>query len=74
MQYPFGYILSFPSKRHLFRGELELYEKSVPNLKRQINNMLPEDQDMHRILARLREAALNKNTINKLRCTILNIV
>lgn len=59
LQYPFGYILSFPSKQHLFRGELELYEKSVPNLNRQIDHMLPEDQDMYRILARLREAAFS---------------
>lgn len=57
LQYPFGYILSFPSKRHLFRGEVEIYDKSIPNLNREIHNMPPEDQDMYRILARLREAA-----------------
>ena len=50
LQYPFGYILSFPSKKHLFRGELERYEKSIPNLNRQIDKMNPDDQEMYRII------------------------
>ncbi len=34
VQYPFGYICTFPSRRHLFRGERQDYSRSEVSLTR----------------------------------------
>lgn len=52
--FPYGDIITFPSKRHLFRGERKQYPKSTPSLNREIENRPPRDQELYRVIANMR--------------------
>ena len=52
---PYGMdVLSFPSTRHLFRGENQLFERSIPSLNRKIYNKSEFEKLMWSALAFLR--------------------
>lgn len=49
-------IITFPSRRHLFRGEIQTYEKSVPSLNRLIGDGMDlKQQELIRVIAHLRK-------------------
>lgn len=53
--YPFGLrIITFPSRRHLFRGENQVFEKSLPSLNRRLQGKSKIDKVMIKALADLR--------------------
>lgn len=54
---PFGpRIITFPSKRQLFRGELQNYHRSVPSLNRMLNDGMDEkEKELIRVIAHLRK-------------------
>lgn len=54
VQYPFGRIITFPAKRHLFRGENQIYEESVPSLNRKIKGLAPVNQELYRAVSNMR--------------------
>lgn len=54
---PFGLrIITFPSKRQLFRGEVQNYHRSVPSLNRILNDCMDEkEKELNRVIAHLRK-------------------
>ena len=54
VSFPYGDIITFPSKRHLFRGERKQYPRSVPSLNREIENRSPRYQELYRVIANMR--------------------
>ena len=54
---PFGLrIISFPSKRQLFRGEIQNFHHSLPSLNRIINNVTDEkEKELLRVIAYMRK-------------------
>lgn len=57
IQMPYGpYIITFPSKIHLFRGEIQNYHNSLPSLNRLVNNFADEkEKELNRAIAYLRK-------------------
>lgn len=54
IQFPYGHVITFPSKRHFFRGEKQIYQESVPSLNRKIDKMSPYNQELYRSVANMR--------------------
>ena len=54
---PYGLrIITFPSKRQLFRGEIQNYHRSIPSLNRILTDCMDEkEKEMNRIIAHLRK-------------------
>lgn len=53
--FPFGLrIITFPSRKHLFRGENQIFEKSIPSLNRKLQGKPEKDRVMWKALADLR--------------------
>lgn len=54
---PYGLrIITFPSKRQLFRGEIQNYHRSVPSLNRILTDCMDEkEKELNRIIAHLRK-------------------
>lgn len=57
VHFPYGLrIITFPSKRHLFRGENKKHAATVPSLNRAIDGMQdPREKELHRVIAYLRK-------------------
>jgi len=57
IQMPFGLrIITFPSKRQLFRGEIQNYHRSVPSLNRILKDCKDEkEKEINRVIAHLRK-------------------
>lgn len=57
VQMPYGLrIITFPSKRQLFRGEIQNYHKSVPSLNRILRSVSDlRDREIIRVIAHLRK-------------------
>lgn len=54
-RYPFNIsTITFPSRRHLFRGEPQIYERSVPSLNRKLYGKTKYEKMMWKALADLR--------------------
>lgn len=55
-RYPYGDMITFPSRRHLFRGEAQQYAYSLPSLNRAIKrrNLSPPDEELYRAVAYMR--------------------
>lgn len=54
-KYPFNIsTITFPSRRHLFRGEPQIYERSVPSLNRKLYGKTKYEKMMWKALADLR--------------------
>ena len=54
VDFPFGDILTFASKRHFFRGERKKHSISIPSLNRRIYNMNAQEQELWRIISNMR--------------------
>lgn len=56
-QMPYGlHIITFPSKGHLFRGEIQNYHKSIPSLNRMLKDgMSNKEKELIRVIAHLRK-------------------
>lgn len=54
---PWGkYIITFPSKRHLFRGEIQNFHRSLPSLNRILKDSMDEkEKELLRVIAHLRK-------------------
>lgn len=54
---PYGpRIITFPSKRQLFRGEVQNFHRSVPSLNRILNDGMDEqEKELNRVIAHLRK-------------------
>ena len=54
---PYGLrIITFPSKRQLFRGEIQNYHRSIPSLNRILTDCMDEkEKELNRIIAHLRK-------------------
>ena len=54
---PFGLrIITFPSKRQLFRGEVQNYHRSIPSLNRILKDFMDEkEKELNRVIAHLRK-------------------
>lgn len=54
---PYGLrIITFPSKRHLFRGEIQDFHRSLPSLNRMLSNGMDErEKELVRVIAHLRK-------------------
>lgn len=54
--FPYGDIITFPSRRHLFRGESQQYVRSLPSLNRAIERrkLAPWDAELYRAVAYMR--------------------
>ncbi|WP_270463055.1 FRG domain-containing protein [Bifidobacterium pseudocatenulatum] len=57
IQMPYGlHIITFPSKGHLFRGEIQNYHKSIPSLNRMLKDgMSNKEKELIRVIAHLRK-------------------
>ncbi|MFV0362243.1 MAG: hypothetical protein ACK5LL_04015 [Suipraeoptans sp.] len=57
IQMPFGpRIITFPSKRQLFRGEIQNYHRSIPSLNRILTDCIDEkEKELIRVIAHLRK-------------------
>lgn len=57
IQMPFGLrIITFPSKRQLFRGEVQNYHRSLPSLNRILNDCTDEkEKELNRVIAHLKK-------------------
>lgn len=57
IHFPYGpRIITFPSKRHLFRGENRQYTATVPSLNRTIDQVEdPREKELYRVVAYLRK-------------------
>lgn len=55
--FPYGLrIITFPSKRHLFRGENRKYAATVPSLNRAIDGLQdPREKELYRVVSYLRK-------------------
>lgn len=52
---PFGIrVLTFNSTRHFYRGENELFPRSVPSLNRKIDNLNEKNKELYRAISNLR--------------------
>ena len=50
------HIITFPSKGHLFRGEIQNYHKSIPSLNRMLKDgMSNKEKELIRVIAHLRK-------------------
>ena len=59
--FPFGQkMITFDSTRHFFRGEKQIYAKSIPTLNRKLDNKSIEDQELYRAIANLRIEAFSR--------------
>jgi hypothetical protein len=55
VRFPYGLsTITFPSRRHLFRGENQVFERSLPTLNRQLREKSPQEKVMWKALADLR--------------------
>ena len=54
MQYPFGYIVTFPSRRHLFRGEVKRYPHTESSLSRTTRGMDTFNRELSHVLSNMR--------------------
>lgn len=53
--YPFGErIITFPSKRHFFRGENQVYAESLPSLRRKVKGMDARSRELYHCVANMR--------------------
>ena len=57
VQYPYGLrAITFPSKRHIFRGEHKRYSSTVPPLNRIIEKIdNPREKELYRVIAHMRK-------------------
>ena len=57
VQYPYGLrAITFPSKRHLFRGENKKYPSTVPSLNRILDRIKdPKEKELYRVIAFMRK-------------------
>lgn len=57
IQMPFGLrVITFPSKRQLFRGEIQNYHRSIPSLNRIFKEDMEENEkELNRVIAHLRK-------------------
>ena len=57
VQFPFGLrAITFPSKRHIFRGEYQKYPSTVPSLNRIINKVDDlKEKELYRVIAYMRK-------------------
>lgn len=60
VRFPYGDIITFESKHHLFRGENQAFAESVPSLNRKINNMNNHDKELYRAVANMRVIQFSK--------------
>lgn len=59
--YPFGLsVITFPSRRHLFRGESQVYKKSLPSLNRKIQGKSDDEKLLYQAIADMRVTQLAK--------------
>lgn len=55
VRYPFGIsTVTFPSRRHLFRGEPQVYKNSLPSLNRKLQGKTDSEKELWKSLANLR--------------------
>lgn len=65
MQYPHGVVIKQPSLRNYYRGENQIYKKSIPSLLRKLENFNSEkEKALYRIVSDMRIAEF-KNLINQ---------
>ena len=57
VQFPYGLrAITFPSKRHIYRGENKKYPETVPSLNRALKNFeAPKEKELYRVIAHLRK-------------------
>lgn len=60
MQYPFGYIVTFPSRRHIFRGERRRYPHTESSLSRKTRGMQPIDREIMHVVSNMRVSQFKK--------------
>lgn len=61
IDFPYGKrIITFSTTRHFFRGENQIYHKSVPSLNRKIDLMDQKEKELYRIVANLRILRFSK--------------
>lgn len=54
-QMPYGdRIITFPSTRHFYRGEKQIYPSSLPSLRRKIDSKSPEEKEIYAAIAHLK--------------------
>ncbi|MBQ2936623.1 MAG: FRG domain-containing protein [Lachnospiraceae bacterium] len=54
IRFPYGDIITFRSKRHLFRGENQDFGTSIPSLNRKLNKLSKVDAELYRAIANMR--------------------
>lgn len=54
VRFPYGDIITFRSKRHLFRGENQIFPESHPSMNRQIQKLSKTEQELYRAIANMR--------------------
>lgn len=54
IRFPYGDIITFRSKRHLFRGENQDFKTSMPSLNRKLNKLSKVDAELYRAVANMR--------------------
>lgn len=60
MQYPFGFIVTFPSRRHLFRGEVKRYHHTESSLSRTTRDMDKLARELSHALSNMRICQFRK--------------
>ena len=60
MQYPFGYIVTFPSRRHLFRGETKRYPHTESTLSRITRDKDKLNRELLHVLSNMRICQFRK--------------
>ena len=60
MQYPFGFIVTFPSRRHLFRGEAKRYPHTESTLSRTTCDADKLSEDLLHVLSNMRICQFGK--------------
>ena len=65
VQYPFGYICTFPSRRHLFRGERQDYSRSEASLMRRCRDkagkkLSPKEIELLHVISNMRIVQFRK--------------
>lgn len=65
VQYPFGYICTFPSRRHLFRGERRDYDRSEASLLRRCRDkagkkLAPKEIEILHVISNMRIVQFRK--------------
>lgn len=58
--YPFGYTLTFPSRRHLFRGERKRYPHTESTLSRKTHGLTARERELYHVVSNMRICQFHK--------------